>query len=278
MTSIEAIPFLKEHSTLYLIDTLGFEKHMRQIRERRGEVVPPIWYKRPSQYGLRLAEDKIKGPGETLFFPSFVSKKDYEFEIVAFFTESLKTSDLREAIEFVKTRMLFTIFNDLSARDFQAEDMKLPLWVGPSKGIADKGFGPVWVPGTALPFDENGVPEMGLRLWVNGALRCESNFQSIYFRDPETGKKKCWGFAQVIAWFGRMNQGFRKGDLLGSGTVGDGCIAEFAEKRDPTGKEVEPARYPWLKDGDVIRMEAEGLGVLENRIGVIEMPDPKEGA
>jgi 2-keto-4-pentenoate hydratase/2-oxohepta-3-ene-1,7-dioic acid hydratase in catechol pathway len=275
MNPVEVLDFIQKQSTCYLIDTLGFEKHMRQIRERRGEPIPPIWYKRPHAYGLRLTPDKIKGPGDTLFFPSFVAKKDYEFEIVAFFTEPLKTIHIQEAIEFVKTKMFFTIFNDLSSRDFQAEDMKLPLWVGPSKGIADKSFGPVWTPGTALCFDENGIPDMKMRLWVNDELRCDSNFRSIYFNDPETGKRKCWGFAQVISWFGRMNQGFQKGDLLGSGTVGDGSIAEFAEKRDTAGNEIEPARYPWLKDGDVIRMEVEGIGVLENRIGVIEMPDPR---
>ena len=259
----------------YLVDTLGFEKHMRQIRERRSEKVPAAWYERPYFYCLRLENEKIKGHGDTLYFPSYVAKKDYEFELVGLFTESVKTADLNKAVAYVKDKMLFTIFNDLSSRDFQADDMKLPLGVSASKGIADKSFGPVFVSGKKLNFDENGVPFMEMRLWVNNEPRPCQNFNEIYFLDPKTETFNCWSFAQVIVWFGKMNQGFKAGDLLGSGTVGNGSITEFAPKTDKDGKEIEPAKYPWLKKGDVIRMEADGIGVLENTIGIIDMPNPK---
>lgn len=260
----------------YLIDTLGFYGHMKQIRERRSEKVPAAWFERPYFYCLRLESEKIKGHGETLYFPSYVAKKDYEFELAGLFTEPVKTADLDEAIRYVKNKMLFTIFNDLSCRDFQADDMKLPLGVSASKGIPDKSFGPVFVSGRELIFDNKGVPLIGMRLWVNNEPRPCQNFDGIYFIDPKTGKPDCWGFAQVIAWFGKMNQGFRAGDLLGSGTVGSGSIAEFAAKTDKDGKEIEPAVYPWLKEGDIIRMEAEGIGTLENTVGVIDMPNPKD--
>ncbi len=240
-------------SSRYLVDTLGFEKHMRQIRKQRGDTVPPIWFKRPSMYGLYLPDKKIKENGDVIIIPEFVKKPDYEFEIVGLFSESIKTDNIVEAVTFVKTKMLFTIMNDMSARDLQAEDMQLPLWVGPSKGVLPKIFGPQWVHGSQLHMDENGVPSMNMRLSVNGSLRCDDNFNSIYFRDPETDEKKCWGFAQVIAWFGKRDQGFEEGHLLGSGTIGNGSIAE-------TGL------YPWLTNGDVIRMEAEHIGILENRI------------
>lgn len=56
---------------------------------------------------------------------------------------------------------------------------------------------------------------------------------------------------------------------MGSGTVGNGCIAEFAAKVDPeTGKELSPAGFPWLKDGDVVAMEVEGIGKLENKVEI----------
>lgn len=59
------------------------------------------------------------------------------------------------------------------------------------------------------------------------------------------------------------------GYLLGSGTIGDGCIAEFSAKIDPqTGQELTPAQFTWLKDGDVVTMEAAGIGVLENKVRV----------
>ncbi|MDP3725840.1 MAG: fumarylacetoacetate hydrolase family protein [bacterium] len=253
MKTLSPTGLIKVHGTRYLIDTLGFEKHMRQVRARRGDTVPPVWYKRPSMYGLHLERDKIQGTDEILKIPSFVEKPDYEFEIVAFFTESIKTTSITEAIAFVKTKMLFTIMNDMSARDHQAEDMLLPLWVGPSKGILPKSFGPHFVHGSVLNFDENGVPDIPMRLFVNNTPRCDDNFRSIYFNDPETGAKKCWGFAQVITWFGTKNQGFEKGGLLGSGTIGNGSIAENAS-------------YSWLQHGDNIKMEAIGIGVLENTV------------
>ena len=246
----------------YIIDTLGFEKHMRQIRERRGDTVPEAWYKRPYFYTLMLGKEKIRGYSDIVNFPSYVKKKDYEFEIVGIFTEPIQTTSIEEAIEYVITKMFFTIFNDLSARDFQADDMKLPLGVSSSKGIPDKSFGPRRVSGDDLEFDENGIPDIKMRLWVNGDERACQNFRDIYFTDPETDLRKCWGFAQVIEWFGKMNQGFESGWMLGSGTVGGGSIAEFAD-------------YPWLKDGDIIRMEASGIGVLENTVGVIDMLDPR---
>ena len=277
MIITKASKFLKQtFPNPYLIDTLGFEKHMRQIRERRSEKVPVAWYERPYFYCLRLENEKIKGHGDTLYFPSYVTKKDYEFELVGLFTEPIKTVDLDEAIEYVKNKMFFTIFNDLSSRDFQADDTKLPLGVSASKGIPDKSFGPVFVNGKELVFDKNGVPIIEMRLRVNSESRFCQSFQGIYFLDPKTGKYSCWSFAQVIAWFGKMNQGFKAGDLLGSGTVGSGSIAEFAPKNDKDGKEVEPAKYLWLKEGDVVTMEAEGIGILENKIGVVDMPNPKE--
>ena len=257
---MDAVEFLKRQSTRYLMDTLGFEKHMRQMRERRGERVPEAWYRRPYFYSLFLDDTKIKGHGDTVTFPSYVQKPDYELEMVGCFLEQIKTDSVEEAVEFVKRGMVFTIFNDLSARDFQAEDMALPLGVTLSKGIPDKGFGPVWVHGKDLPLDANGVPEVTLRLWVNGELRCEDGFSSIYFNDPVSGTRRCWGFAQVIAWFGSMNQGFEAGHLLGSGTVGNGSIAERSD------------RYAWLKAGDVIRMEIEGIGTLENTVALEAPP------
>ena len=268
MTTTRTVEFINQFSSRYLIDTLGFEKHMRQIRKRRGDTIPAIWYKRPAMYGLYLETDKVVGNNEILNIPSFVAKPDYEFEIVAFFTESIKTTSVEVATEFVRTKMRFTIFNDMSARDYQAEDMLLPLWVGPSKGILPKSFGPKWVDSSELSFDKNGVLDMQMTLSVNNELRCDTNFQSIYFFDPETGEQKCWGPAQVIAWFGKRDQGFEKGHMLGSGTIGNGCIAEFAAKIDNNGNETEPAKYPWLKDGDVILMEAEGIGILKNTIKI----------
>lgn len=251
LRDVDASHILRLISHCHLIDTLGFETHARQVRERRGEKIPPIWYKRPFFYELGLTHDKIKGNGDIIEIPPFEEKADYEFEIAGLFLDDVRTESVADAIEIMKTKMLFTIMNDVSARDLQAEDVQLPLSVSPSKGVLPKVFGPRWIPGSELLLDENGVPDMSMRLSVNGSIRCEDNFRSIYFTDPETAEKRCFGFAQVIAWFGKHDRGFKRGWILGSGTIGDGSI-------------LEDARYPWLKDGDIVIMEAEHIGTLEN--------------
>ncbi|MDO8600146.1 MAG: fumarylacetoacetate hydrolase family protein [bacterium] len=278
----DAAEVVREESSLRLRDMIGFRKHVEQIRGRRGERFPDEWYERPYGYDAHLQKRKIKGNGDAIIFPSFVTKADYEFEICLYFPYPFETKDEREAIEFVTRDAFFTIFNDTSARDFQPSDMAMRLSVAPSKGIAEKSFGPWMVPASNFDFDENGVPYIHMRLFVkhwrdvSWDLRCEDNFRSIYFDDPKTGAKKCWSFAQVIAWYGRMNQGFEKGDLLASGTIGNGCIAEFAARIDSvTGQEIEPAKYPWLQEGDSIRMDAGALGVLENEVAFVTMPDPR---
>ncbi len=261
---LSATDFLKKHFSGKIFDALAFEQHMRQIRQKRGDTVPPEWYERVTGYFGRIEKDKIKGNGDTIFYPSFEHKKDCEFEIVGLCLESIKTTDVHKAIEFIKHHMVFTIWNDTSCREFQAYDMKLPLSVTFSKGMADKAFGPQWVSGNQIPMDENGVFNMEMHLSINGDfLRREGGFRSIYFTDPKTDEQRAWGFAQIIAWFGKINQGFERGDLIGSGTVGNGSIMDALPQRE------------WLKAGDKIEMWVEYIGTLTNTVGVIEMPDPR---
>ncbi|PIR69997.1 MAG: hypothetical protein COU47_01010 [Candidatus Niyogibacteria bacterium CG10_big_fil_rev_8_21_14_0_10_46_36] len=261
MTQVHSI---LEKTDGYMIDTLGFEEHMAQIRGKKGIPVPGEWYKRPYYYALQIEKDKMRHSGETIRFPSFVQKKDYEFEIIGMFLKPIKTTDRKEAIAHVRDHMIFCIFNDASCRDFQGIDMKLPLGVSNSKGIADKGFGDVCAHGRDLNMDVNGVFHMPMRLKVNGEIRARTNFETIYFKDPETGERKNWSFAEVIVFMGRMNQGFHESMLIGSGTVGNGSIAD------------DKKNHPWLKEGDTITMEAEGLGSLTNTIEVVDMPDPAD--
>jgi fumarylacetoacetate (FAA) hydrolase len=78
---------------------------------------------------------------------------------------------------------------------------------------------------------------------VNGREISRGNFNQIYY-----------SFPQMIAYASR-NARLRPGDILGSGTLGTGCLLEL-------GTEV----HPWFQRGDVIELEIEGIGVLRNRI------------
>jgi fumarylacetoacetate (FAA) hydrolase len=59
-------------------------------------------------------------------------------------------------------------------------------------------------------------------------------------------------WSSLVSTAGR-NTVLRPGDIIGSGTVGTGCIAEHGDGR-------------WLQRGDVVELEIEGIGVLRNRV------------
>ena len=244
---------------------------MRQIRRVRGTEIPSAWYRRPYLYQLAVPQRKMKDSGDIIQVPRHILQPDYEFEIAMWATKPIQTDDITIAIKYVTEEAWFSILNDMSARDLQYSDMELPLSVAPSNGVLGKSFGSRWIHASKLNFDANGVPDIPMRLFHNDCLRSEGNFSSIYFTDPTDGAKKCWSFAQVIAWLGKYDQGLETGMVLGSGTIGDGSIAEF--RKPPTGTPCSWPIYPWLQDGDIIRMEADfGNDVnltLENTIAIV---------
>ena len=77
---------------------------------------------------------------------------------------------------------------------------------------------------------------------VNGEERSRGNLGDMYH-----------SWEAIVAQAGR-NTRLLPGDLLGSGTVGTGCILEHGDER-------------WLEPGDVVELEIEGIGVLRNRVG-----------
>jgi fumarylacetoacetate (FAA) hydrolase len=62
-----------------------------------------------------------------------------------------------------------------------------------------------------------------------------------------------YSWDQLLAAAARNTPGLLPGDVIGSGTVGSGCILEHGDGR-------------WLEVGDVVELEIEGIGVLRNRI------------
>jgi 2-keto-4-pentenoate hydratase/2-oxohepta-3-ene-1,7-dioic acid hydratase in catechol pathway len=251
-----------------LLDFLGFETHTKQIRQRRGADIYPSWYDHATYYLVDLPPEKQFGPDQEVVIPSFIKAPDYEFEIACIVTKQALLKDEKEALEFFKEHCYLTILNDWSARDVQKKDME---GLGPtnSKFIIGNSFGPSLVPASKFTIDEHGVIDMKLRLVVNGEERNNSNYQSLYHVHPQTKEKQAWSFPRIMTWLGEQNISVQPGYILGSGTVGNGCIAEFAAKVDAqTNETIEPAKYPWLKDGDVVRLEAEGIGTLENKVKI----------
>ncbi len=249
-----------------LIDFLGFETHVKQIRDKRLSSVWPGWYNHAAYYIVDISAEKLFGNGEEVSIPEFVKAPDYEFEIGCYVTKKALLKTQEEALAFFKDHCYLTILNDWSARDVQKIDM---LGLGPanSKFIIGNSIGPKLVAANAFKMDENGVLDMEMILRINGEERTKTNYNTLYHTHPETQTKSAWSFPRLMAFLGKQNIAVEPGYLLGSGTVGNGCIAEFSAKVDPeTNKELEPAKFGWLKDGDVVSMEVEGIGTLENRV------------
>lgn len=223
-------------------DFYAFEQHVKTVRARRGVEMIPEWYEIPTFYFSNNSE--IYGHDESIPYPVGSNELDIELEIACVIGREGKDIPVEEAADYIAG---YTIMNDWSARDFQFKEMKLNL--GPAKG---KDFATSIGPWLVTPDElasrrqESGAGErydMTMIARVNGKEISRGNFNQIYY-----------SFPQMIAYASR-NTRLRAGDVLGSGTVGTGCIREV-------GIEVQP----WLQRGDVVELEIEGIGVLRNRI------------
>jgi fumarylacetoacetate (FAA) hydrolase len=205
-------------------DFYAFEEHVRRARELRGAGPPSQeWYEIPVFYFSNPAA--VYGPEDTIRFPVGVVELDYELELAAVIGADGEIGG-------------FTIMNDWSARDLQRAEMAVGL--GPAKG---KDFatsiGPVLV--TLDELDGSGA-EMVAR--VNGEERSRGNSRDMHHS---------W---QAIVAHAARNTRLVPGDVLGSGTVGSGCLLEQGDGR-------------WLQPGDIVELEIEGIGILRNTIGPV---------
>jgi fumarylacetoacetate (FAA) hydrolase len=201
-------------------DFMAFEEHVANARRLRGSQVPREWYDVPVFYFSNPAA--IFGPDDDVPYPEETEQLDYELECAAVIGADGRIGG-------------FTVMNDWSARDVQAREMRVGLGPGKGKDFATS-LGPVVV--TPDEFDGSGG-EMVAR--VNGEERSRGNLSSMYHR---------WD--ALLAQAAR-NTVLRPGDVIGSGTVGGGCILEHGDGR-------------WLQRGDVVELEIEGIGVLRNTV------------
>ncbi len=223
-------------------DFYAFEQHVKAARARRGLGMIPEWYEIPTFYFSNNSE--IYGHDEPVPYPIGSNELDIELEIACVIGREGKDIALEETASYIAG---YIIMNDWSARDFQREDMKLNLGPGKGKDFATS-LGPWLVTPGELASRRSGTGaceryDMTMLARVNGKEISRGNFNQIYY-----------SFPQMIARASR-NARLRVGDVLGSGTVGTGCLLEL-------GTEV----HPWFQRGDVIELEIEGIGVLRNRI------------
>ena len=201
-------------------DFFAFEQHVATARANRGSQVPKEWYEFPVFYFTNPAA--VYGPEDEIPYPAGTQELDYELEIAAVIGHGAAIAG-------------FTIMNDWSARDIQRKEMRVGLGPAKAKDFATS-MGPVLV--TTDEFDGTSA-RMTAR--VNGELRSVGNLADIHYS---------W---QQILDHAARNTRLYPGDVIGSGTVGTGCILEHDDGR-------------WLSRGDVVELEIEGIGVLRNRV------------
>lgn len=235
-------------------DAMCFEKHIKQslrsicqlralandqdpelalkLAASNGELkVPKIWYQQPVYY--KANRFAVSGSGEEIKWPSYSKIMDYECELACIIGKKGKNISAEQATPYI---FGYTIFNDFSARDAQSDEIQ--GFLGPAKGKDfDKAnaMGPCII--TADEFNPHDAHPMIVR--VNGEQRsvgCSSEMN--------------WSFEQLIQHISQ-DETLYPGEILGSGTVGNGCGLELMR---------------FLNDGDCIELEIPAIGTLTNTV------------
>ena len=222
-----------------LRDFYAFEGHVRTMWERRGGEVPEAWYRLPIFYFSNISE--IRGPDEPVWCPAASRELDYELEVAALVDTPGVDLPPERAEEAIGGYM---VFNDWSARDVQREETAVRL--GPAKGKDfASSFGPWLVTPDELADARNGTGyDLAMTADVNGVETSRGRWSDAQF-----------SFGEMLAR-ASADARLRAGDLIGSGTVGTGCLLEV---RDSTlGRYLEP--------GDEVVLRIERLGTLRTPI------------
>ena len=210
-------------------DFMTYEGHARRALRniaRPDFEVPEYWYEVPGYYFGNTGT--FVGPDRAVRRPEGVAWLDFELELAA-------------VIGADEQIAAFTILNDWSARDLQKRESTVGL------GIKAKDFatslGPWLVTLDELPYEDGRLKLTG-RVAVNGEVVTETSTELQYF-----------SFEQMRAHAARDSH-LRVGDVLASGTLDHGCIAEFGA----------PDEQRWLQPGDHVALIVDGLGELQNTI------------
>lgn len=221
-------------------DFYAFERHVGTIWSRRGQDIPEAWYRLPIFYFSNVSE--IRAPDEPVWAPRGSTELDYEMEIAALIDTPVRDLPAPRGEEAIGG---FMIMNDWSARDLQRDETAVRL--GPAKG---KDFATTIGPWLVTP-DELGdarsakAYDLTATAEVNDRELSRGNLNAIHF-----------SFGEMIE---RASADARlvPSDVIGSGTVGGGCLLEV---RDESGF----GRY--LQPGDRVTLRVERLGELSTPI------------
>jgi 2-keto-4-pentenoate hydratase/2-oxohepta-3-ene-1,7-dioic acid hydratase in catechol pathway len=223
-------------------DFMAFEEHVVTSMTALGRTVDPVWYQVPVFYFTNPAA--VRGPYEDVEISPGSRQFDYELEVAVVIGRPGRDIPPGEAESHVAG---YTILCDWSARDLQDVEMRQGL--GPAKGKdGATSLGPWLVTPDELADARHGNGfDLQMTATVNGKEYSRGNLADLH-----------WSFAQMISYASRGTT-LRTGDVLGSGTVGTGCILELSRVH---GQDA----FPYLAPGDDVRLEVDRLGSVGARI------------
>lgn len=220
-------------------DFMAFEEHVRNAGRRD---IDPGWYDAPVFYFTNPAA--VHGPRDDVALPPGSAAFDYELELAAVIGREGADLDPAEAEQHIAG---YLVMCDWSARDLQAVEMRQRL--GPAKGKdSATTLGPVLVTPDEVAARRRGNGfELRATVTVNGRPYTDAGLADMY-----------WSFGEMLAYASRGTR-LVPGDVIGSGTVGTGCLLELSSLH---GAE----KHPWLQPGDAVTVEIERLGAVNAKI------------
>src|ERR1700752_77870 len=234
-------------------DSLCFLDHMRNCQAAlgAGRGLADTGYRIPAFYFACPAT--ILGPYDDAPTAPGSAWQDFELEIAAVIGNSGRDLTVEQAERAI---IGYTIFNDWSARDFQQLESQLAIGQGKGK---DSGvtLGPFLVtPDELEPYRRDGTLDLQVTALVNDTVIGSGSTAQMD-----------WSFGEVIAYISR-GVTLRPGDVIGSGTVPTCTLVEHLSLTDL-------AKFPgWLRDGDVVTLQVQGLGETRQTVRASDAPHP----
>src|SRR5215510_10690049 len=184
--------------------------------------------KQPLLFGMY--SNAIIGPEQNIIIPSVSNQVDYEAELAVVVGRRARHVPVESAVDYVAG---YTIVNDVSARDLQFSDGQ---WVRAKSFDTFAPMGPYLVTTDTLR-DGDGL---NIELRLNGKTMQKSNTRNLIFKVPE-----------LVSYISKVMT-LEVGDVIATGTPGGVGFG-----RNP---------QVFMKPGDVVEIDIEGIGQLRNRI------------
>ncbi|MFC1959948.1 fumarylacetoacetate hydrolase family protein [Chloroflexota bacterium] len=223
-----------------------FEEHTKIVRQRRGLSMPTEWYEMPVFFFGN--HNALYGHGAEIPQPASFWL-DYEMQVACVIGQQGRNIPAAEAETYIAG---YTILNDWCARDLEMFEMKMGL--GPAKG---RDFATSVGPTLVTPDElESYAIGDGAQRRYDLTLEASINGQILGNTQSANLSAMHFTFAQMIE-YASTDAMLYPGDILASGAVPGGSLLSIG---------AEEMLGRWLQPGDVVDLEATGLGVLRNTV------------